>query len=97
MLSLLIRRIRMLIMGAMFRDGKFIPDNHVSLPENSKVSLTIEEREPQHKTIKEIDQQANSKAWGEFLEELEKINDEILPDDFPVRLKFRSPEALDLS
>jgi hypothetical protein len=54
-------------------------------------------KEPQYRTTKEIDQQANSDAWGEFLKELEKINDEILPDDFPVRLKFRTPAAFDMN
>jgi hypothetical protein len=54
------------------------------------------ENEPQYRTTQEIDQQANSDAWEETLAALEKIDGEILPDDFPVRLQFRTPEALDL-
>jgi hypothetical protein len=54
------------------------------------------EKEPQYRTTQEIDQQANSDAWEKALAALEKVNGEILPDDFPIKLQFRTPEALDL-
>jgi predicted DNA-binding antitoxin AbrB/MazE fold protein len=80
----------MLVIQALFRNGQFIPENPVSLPENSKVSITIEEKE------KEFDFEAYKKLWDEIIEEIEN-SDEVLPDNFPMRVKFRTPEELGLN
>jgi predicted DNA-binding antitoxin AbrB/MazE fold protein len=85
----------MLVIEALFRNGQFIPENPVSLPENSKVSLTIEEKETEYGTPKGFNQRDNSEAWGEFERAIREIRDEALPDDFPTRIKFRTPEEIE--
>jgi hypothetical protein len=85
----------MLVTEALFRNGQFIPENPISLPENSKVSLTIEEKRIEYRTPLEFSQKENSEAWGEFERAIREINDEALPDDFPTRVKFRMSEEID--
>jgi predicted DNA-binding antitoxin AbrB/MazE fold protein len=85
----------MLVTEALFRNGQFIPASPVSLPENSRVSLTIEEKEVEHRISLRLSQRENSEAWEEFEMAVREIKDETLPDDFPTRVKFRTPEEID--
>jgi hypothetical protein len=85
----------MLVTEALFRNGQFIPEGPISLPENSRVSLTIEEKKAEHRTLLGPNQRENSEAWGEFERAIREIKDEVLPDDFPTRIKFRTPKGID--
>jgi predicted DNA-binding antitoxin AbrB/MazE fold protein len=85
----------MLVIEALFRNGQFIPEKPISLPENSKVSLTIEEGKPEYRTVAEISHKENREAWEEFEKAIREIKDEVLPDDFPTRVKFRTLEEIE--
>jgi predicted DNA-binding antitoxin AbrB/MazE fold protein len=82
----------MLVITGFFENGKFIPDNPISLPEKTRAIIKVEETEDVLPVIPD-------EAWDEFFEELEKIEGEELPDDFAERFKmtnFRTPEELGL-
>jgi predicted DNA-binding antitoxin AbrB/MazE fold protein len=86
---------KMLVIEALFRNGQFIPESPVSLPENSKVSLTIEEENNENGKPGEINQKENREAWWEFERAIREIKDEALSGDFPTRVKFRTPEEIE--
>jgi predicted DNA-binding antitoxin AbrB/MazE fold protein len=77
----------MLTIEGYFEGGQFIPDKPVVIPERTKAVVTIEENEA-------FEREKNKKAWGEFLEAIEKAKDETL-EGFPARLKFKTPKEID--
>jgi predicted DNA-binding antitoxin AbrB/MazE fold protein len=77
----------MLVIEGYFEDGQFIPDKPVVIQERTKAVVTLEENEV-------FEREKNKKAWGEFLEAIEKAKDETL-EGFPPRLKLKTPEEID--
>jgi uncharacterized protein (DUF1778 family) len=69
-------------------EGSSLPDSPVDLPGKTKAFLTIE----QDAAIKKNN---NKKAWGEFLEAIKNAENEELIGS-PQRLKFKTPEEIDL-
>jgi hypothetical protein len=78
----------MLVIEGFLEKGQFIPDSPVDLPGKAKAFLTIE----QDRTT---ERERNRTAWGEFLEAIKNAENEELIG-VPERLKFKTPEEIDL-
>lgn len=78
----------MLVLDTFFKDGAFVPDEPVAnIKEGQKVRITIEEE------TEFLERQ--SRAFKKAKKLIEESKDEILPDDFPARIKFRTPEEVE--
>jgi hypothetical protein len=69
----------MLVITGFFRDEKFVPDIPISIPQNKKVVLTIEEEQPLIKT---------EMSWREICNEILNCDEELIGEPQPV--KFRT-------
>jgi predicted DNA-binding antitoxin AbrB/MazE fold protein len=78
----------MLILTGFLENGKFIPDNPVSLPEKARVVVNVEEKE------EEKEKQERIKKWNEIKEEILNCDEKL--DGYPTPVKFRTPEEIDL-
>jgi hypothetical protein len=76
----------MLVITGFFENGKFVPDNPVSLPEKTRAVIKVEES-----ALPVIPKE----AWVKFRKEPESIEGEELPENFAEQFKignFRTPE-----
>ena len=81
----------MLVVTAIFEDGKFVPDRPLLFPQSRRVTLTIDEE-----NLQEAKSQNHNNQWREFSREILNC-EEKMPDGFPIPLaNFRSPKNLDL-
>jgi predicted DNA-binding antitoxin AbrB/MazE fold protein len=81
-------RQKMLVLDTFFKSGVFVPNEPIAnFKEGQKVRITIEE---------ETEKERRIRLWDESLKLLDESSDEMLPDDFPVGLQFRTPEEIGL-
>ena len=72
-----------------FKDGRFIADTPVQIPEGRKTIVTVLDE-----VVDENDEEEReSKLWDKIIEEI-KNNDEVLVGE-PERVHFRTPEEVD--
>jgi hypothetical protein len=83
----------MLVIQGYFEAGRFIADSPVAIPENKKAIVTVLDEEIRGEEQK---RQERIKLWREIRAKVEQ-SDEVLPDDFPIPLKLKTPEDLALS
>ena len=69
-----------------FKDGRFIPNTPVHIPEGKKTIVTVLDEA----VNEEKERKAYKKLWDEIIDEIEN-SDEALEGE-PERLRFRSPE-----
>jgi hypothetical protein len=83
----------MLVITGFFENGKFVPDDPVSLPEKTRAVINVGE------TAESVLPVIPKDAWIKFRKGLESIEGEELPENFAERFKigsFRTPEELNL-
>jgi predicted DNA-binding antitoxin AbrB/MazE fold protein len=92
----------MLVINGFIENGVFIPNQPIPIQKRMEASLEIKDvskiedkKAGSYRTVKEISQKENRSAWEEFEKAIRGITDEDLPDDFPTRIKFRTPEEIE--
>jgi predicted DNA-binding antitoxin AbrB/MazE fold protein len=79
----------MLVITGFFENGKFVPDNPVSLPEKTRVLIKVEE------TAEENERQVRIKKWNEIKKAILVCEEELTGEPIPLS-NFRTPDEIDL-
>ena len=72
-----------------FKEGHFVPDTPVQIPEGKKTIVTVLDEAADEKA----EEMRQSKLWDKIFEEIKNCDEELLGE--PERVRFRTPEEVD--